>query len=120
MAWQVAAVRSGAISAYAGCAAAPLLLIGGPSCAWWPWCTCPTPRDKTYAGGGGNQCTVRLLGYFRHFVKGFRASSAMAVPSAPSGRTIPQTKYAARFRPYLEKLRMWYQISSLEDELVGR
>ena len=80
----------------------------------------PYLRDKTYAGGGGNQCTVRLLGYFRHFVKGFRASSAMAVPSAPSGRTIPQTKYAARFRPYLEKLRMWYQISSLEDELVGR
>ena len=56
----------------------------------------------------------------------------MAVPSAPSGGTIPLTEYRRdvppgwqpgdsgySLRAYLEKLRMWYRISSLEDELVG-
>ena len=63
---------------------------------------------------------------------GSRVSSAMAVPSAPSGGTIPLTEYrrdvppgwqpgdsSYSLRAYLEKLRMWYRISSLEDELVG-
>ena len=52
----------------------------------------------------------------------------MAVPSAPSGGTIPLTEYRRdvppgwqpgdsgySLRAYLEKLRMWYRISSLED-----
>eukprot|EP00435_Cladocopium_sp_Y103_P057978 s380_g20.t1 len=56
----------------------------------------------------------------------------MAVPTAPSSGAIPLTEYRRdvppgwqpgdsgySLRSYLEKLRLWYRISSLDDELVG-
>ena len=56
----------------------------------------------------------------------------MAAPPAPTGGTIPLTEYRRdvppgwspgdsgyTLRSYLEKLRLWYRICSLEDEHVG-
>ena len=72
MAWQVAAVRSGAISAYAGCAAAPLLLIGGPSCAWWPVVYLPYPPGQDLRWWWWQSVHCSAAGLFPALREGFQ------------------------------------------------